>query len=263
LRGTAPPDQVYKEYLAPIRNDFRFPRIDGSVDIYPWNQAALLANGLSCRPRPVIQSYSAYTPELAEMNAAFLRGARAPDYILFALNPIDDHFPALEDGRSWPELLTRYDIASTNLARALLLKRSASPRRCEKVFIKEAALAFGSPVALPAASDGPIWAEIEINKSLAGKVLSVIYKAPPIWMTVALSDGRQGSFRLIPGMARGGFIISPFIGDPTSFSLLTTREGLGALGALQVRSIIISVANKDGKSSSYLTPLRVRFYRLE
>ena len=235
LRGAARPDEVYEEYLAPIRNEFPFPRIDGSVDIYPWNQAALLANGLSYRPRPVIQSYTAYTPELAEMNAAFLRGADAPDNILFALNPIDGHFPALEDGCSWPELLTRYDVASTNPAYPLLLKRSPNPRRYQKVFIQEAALAFGSPAVLPAAGDGPIWAEIEINKSLTGGVLSVLYKVPPIWLTVALNDGRQGSFRLIPGMARGGFIISPFIGNLNSFSRLTTREGLAALGGLEVK----------------------------
>jgi hypothetical protein len=262
-RDTAAPERVYAEYLAPLKDPFRLPGIDGNVDIYPWNQAALFANGLSYRPRPVIQSYSVYTPELAEMNAAFLRGTNAPDNIFFSPEPMDGHFPALEDGRSWPELLTRYDLVNPNLPGPLLLKRAANPRHCEKVFLAEAPLTFDIPVTVPAAVDGPVWAEIEIDKSLAGDVLSALYKLPPLQLAVTLSDGRQTGFRLIPGMARGGFILSPFIGDQKSFSLLVTPEGFHTLGTWDIQSITISSDNRNGADLNYYKPKRIRFYRLD
>ena len=118
---------VYAKNLAEVRNTFPLPPIEGSVDVYPWNQAVLFAHGLQYDPRPVIQSYCAFTPELAELNAAHLRGSNGPDNVLFDIEPTDAHFPSLEDGLSWPEFLTRYDIKGmTNTT--LLLKRSAAPR---------------------------------------------------------------------------------------------------------------------------------------
>jgi len=63
------------------------------VDVYPWNQAVLIAHDLQYDPRPIIQSYSVYAPELAELNAAHLRSTHAPDNILFDINPLNNNFP--------------------------------------------------------------------------------------------------------------------------------------------------------------------------
>ena len=59
-------------------------------------------------PRPVLQSYSAYTKELSLQNAAHLLGERAPRNVLFNVQPIDNRLPSLEDGSSWPVLLANY-----------------------------------------------------------------------------------------------------------------------------------------------------------
>src|ERR1035441_1393707 len=106
LFGTAHLRQGYETYLADIRHDSPLPKIKGEVDTYPGNAGMLLAHGLDYHPRPVMLSHSVDTPELAELNAAFLRSACAPANVVFQIAPIDDHFPSLDDGRSWPELLT-------------------------------------------------------------------------------------------------------------------------------------------------------------
>jgi hypothetical protein len=62
--------QDYEAYLADLRSRWPLPRIEGYTDIYPCNQAALLAHGISYRPRPLLQSYCAYSPELADLDAA-------------------------------------------------------------------------------------------------------------------------------------------------------------------------------------------------
>ena len=78
-----------------------------SADVYPLSQTAVLASGLTCQPRPVFQSFSAYTPKLAEMSAAHLRSERVPDHILFDVWSIDDRFAARDDSLSSPDLEDR------------------------------------------------------------------------------------------------------------------------------------------------------------
>ena len=111
------------DFFAAVRQHLPLPRLDGTADEYSCHQIAVFANGLQYHPRPVIQSYSAYTPALAELNAASLR-AGGPDYVVFEPQPIDNHFPALEDGACWPELLAGYDIAVSHTNGLLILKRA-------------------------------------------------------------------------------------------------------------------------------------------
>jgi hypothetical protein len=128
--------QAHQRFLRDFRNKFPLPAIKGSVDVYPSNQAIVLAHGLDYRPRPVIQSYSAQTPELAGLNAAFLRGDRAPENIFFEVKTIDGRFPSADDGLSWPELLTRYEVMERT-GNFLRLQRRAKPSRYQMIPLGE------------------------------------------------------------------------------------------------------------------------------
>ena len=64
----------YNTYAAGLRAG-TFPNLEihGSADVYSLSQTLALPQGLTCRPRPIFQSFSAYTPKLAQTNAAHLR----------------------------------------------------------------------------------------------------------------------------------------------------------------------------------------------
>jgi hypothetical protein len=254
--------ETYEKYLRDTRNTFPIPPTEGDVDVYPWNQATLFAHGVRYHPRPVIQSYSAYTPELAELNAAYLRSDRAASNILFEIRPVDDHFPPLDDGRSWPELLTRYDIKNTN-GTFVLLKRSTTPREYRLTLFKDIPVRFGEPVMLPATDNGPIWAEMEINQSLWGSAVSALYKPPILRLMASLHDGRQLSFRLIPGMARSGFLLSPLVTNITSFVSLASVDQGHNLADGELTSVTVSAATKSGATACYQSPMRLRLYHLD
>src|SRR5260364_219639 len=64
----------------------------------------LLTAGNLWSPRPVIQSHGAYTPKLARLNELHLLSERAPNNIVFKVEPIDGRLASLEDGLSWPIL---------------------------------------------------------------------------------------------------------------------------------------------------------------
>lgn len=93
-----------------LRQQAPLPRVAGAVDLYSMGQDYLFASGLSYCPRPIIQSYSACTPELARLNTAWLRSGQAAPNLFFAIQSVDERIPSRVDGLSWPELLTLYDI---------------------------------------------------------------------------------------------------------------------------------------------------------
>src|SRR5262249_26204758 len=78
------------------------------VDLLSYAQGFLFLNHLTWSPRPVLQSYSASSPNLARVNAEHFRSERAPDFVVLALAPVDGRLPALEDGPALLAILRRY-----------------------------------------------------------------------------------------------------------------------------------------------------------
>lgn len=266
---TAPTTGYLQNYYEMIRfRDWKrcsLPPIEGSVDLYSYDQSVLFAHGLRYQPRPVLQSYSAYTPELEEMNAAHLQSDSAASNILFAIQPFDRRYPSLDDGLSWPELLTRYDLAGVSGGedRFLILSRTAIPRQFHLVPLGREMMLPGQTVQVPTVTNGPVWVEMDIKKTPMGKLLSTLFKPPVLMLNVTLRDHEERSFRLVPGMARCGFLLSPLIADNRSFVALAAGGWHEDLARMDVKSMSISACFSTGATGCYQVPMAVRFYRLD
>jgi hypothetical protein len=211
-----------------------------------------------------MQSYSAYTPELAQMDVKFLQSSNAPENLFFKIAPIDGRYPALDDGRSWLELLTRYDvrgISDTN-ATLLVLARSAAPREYHLEPLTNVAAQFGEMVSVPDAGGDPVWVEMDIRKSLKGSIVSSLYKPPAVLLDVSLRGGRESVFCIIPEMALSGFLLSPFIGNNVAFAALAAKDLHRPLAQLEVATISVCVDAASGSNPDYRAPIQIRFYRL-
>ncbi len=261
LRDPAHLQKTYGKNLAEVRRRFPMPPIEGGVDVYPWNLAVLIAHGLQYDPRPILQSYSVYTPELAELNAAHLRSSQAPDNILFDIDPLNNNFPSLEDGLSWPELLTRYDVTDVT-DQFVILKRSSRPREYHLTSLADVPVRLGEPVTV-VTNDGPLWARLEINKTFWGTAVTTFYKPPALKLTVFLRDGRQLVFQVVPGMARSGFLLSPLIKNNRSFVSLAAVDGGRDLAGLEVTAMTVSAVTASGSTRCYQSPMRLRLYHLD
>lgn len=249
----------YEQRLAQDRKTFPLSPISGTVDLYSYDQSALFAHGLNYRPRPVIQSYSAYTPELAEINAAHLRGASAASNILFAIQPIDGRLPAFDDSLSWLELLAHYRLAGTN-AGFLHLTRIAAPQTFRLVQIEEVTASTDGKFLVPSSGSGLIWVTIELRQSLAGRMLLTLYKPSILKIFVILEDDSQMEFRFVPGMARAGFLLSPCVVETGDFTALLKMKDGTALAGKRVKSIAV-LPKKS--SVGYENAFTLRFYSLE
>jgi hypothetical protein len=276
MSGKNPLRDAYEMHLADLRAQLPLPRIEGNIDVYTWNLDPVFAYGLSYRPRPVIQSFSAYTPELAKLNANFLRGENAPKNILINGSganrqfprqedglTIDDRFPSLEDGLSWPELLTRYDVQEAEVS-FVLLKQSPQPRQFHLVPLADTSVKFGERLDVPSATNGAIWAEIELDRTLWGKVASLLYK-PPILLLDVSTRGEPKSIqkRLVPGMARSGFLLSPLVEGCISFASFASTDAPSHLADYEITSLRIIAADGASAATCYRNPVRVHLYRFE
>jgi len=165
----------YNKAMQQIKKDYPLPPLTGTADLYPFNQTLVLANGFQYDPRPIFQSYVAYTPVLLEKNAEHLRGANAPQHILFSIEPIDRQYPSLEDGLSWPELLTRYS-AKGIYGNYLLLNKRDKILNYNFELIETFNPDFAESVTLP--QGFPVWAKVSLPLTFFGKVTEFLFKLP-------------------------------------------------------------------------------------
>ena len=248
--------------LAAIAAKNPLPSVTGGADLYPRGLTVLFAHGLRYQPRPVIQSYAAYTPALARMNAAWLRSGRAATNLLFAVQPLDGHFGSLDDGLSWPELLTRYEI-SPAAGPYLLLQRSLMPRDYRLVPLTNTEAQFGASLEIPSMTTGPVWVEVDIKKTFAGKVISALYKPPVLSLTVATRGRGTGLYRIVPGMAQAGFLLSPVVVNTKAFAALYDTGPPAKLADWEAQSMMIEPETPSHATSCYEPTYQVRFYCLE
>jgi len=202
-----------------LRDQASFPVSQGTTDIYSYNQSYLIASGNSWSPRPVLQSYSVYTPALAEINRKHLLGSQAPDNIIFKVEPIDGRFPSIEDGASWPLLMANYQPIQLINDFLFLRKKDDISKMAPPLKLVTEKHTFGESVNLPY-SNQPIFAQILIRPTLLGRVANILYKPSQLTISLEMNNGIKKEYRIISGMAESGFLISPLISNTADFGLL-------------------------------------------
>jgi hypothetical protein len=214
LRRVTAPDALPRDFAAHldgIRRRAGIPRLEGTADIYPVDQSRLIASGNAWHPRPVFQSYSAYTPALANLNKNHLLGPRRPANILFAVQPIDNRLPALEDGPSWPILLAHYEPTARWGDYLHLVPRRSSGQTVEYLTaIGGGVYSLGQWISLPE-SRQPLFARVRVCKNLTGSILTTLFKPSRLSIKLMLRNGATRDYRTVAGMSEAGFMISPLL----------------------------------------------------
>ncbi len=198
-----------------------------SVDLINYEQGLLLLEGLNYQPRPIFQSYVAYTPALMAKNLRFFQSPRAPDFVVTKIQSIDARYPTLDDALVLAELPRRYSIASETDDYVLLKKKSvgelAPDLRREKVLLVEAAL--DQPVALPTAHTQALWIDLAVHPTLLGKLRSAAYRPPILYMIATEESGRETRHRLVLPVTAEGFLIQPFLETARDYAAFVRGEG--------------------------------------
>jgi len=246
----------YARTIDDIRIDNPLPALEGNADVYEYEQSVLLASKNEWNPRPVFQSYSVYTPALARLNEQHLRGQDAPDWVLFNLQGIGGRFPSLDDGVSWPALLDNYTYVSFDGKFVLMHKKPTIHAFSKYGDAFRQTCKTGSTITLPA-MDGPLFAEVELKPTLAGRMLIELFNPPQLQIVVGLRSGRTVRYRTVANMMGTGFFISPLVSDTGEFaSLMAGSKELLSQDEVKSISIVPSYGGSIFWSDTYQLTLK-------
>ena len=106
---TSPKNLVWKPYIYNI-TEFKSSIGQATVDIIPWDVSEINKANLNYNPRPIVQSYSAYTKYLDSVNSAKYLSATAPDYVIYSHMSIDQRYANWDESILRRTLLTNYKV---------------------------------------------------------------------------------------------------------------------------------------------------------
>ena len=232
-----------------LRVEDRLPKIaervgHSSIDVFNYRQGAAFLNDLNYHPRPVIQSYSAYTPDLLRANLDFYRSPSRPSYVLFSLETIDGRFPTLDDALLLPYILANYQPVLAE-HQFLLMERTPGPSRnltYDRVY--SASLDIGQKLDITRWNNSPLFLRVSTTPTLLGRILSLLYQPPAYKLEVELDEGSKRDFRFIRGMAAQGFLVNPLLeNNPDVLDLLSgeNQKKIRSIAILPVRKSIAGI----------------------
>ncbi len=236
----------HQEACEEIQRQNNLTATTGSMDVFPDQLSLVLAReDVRFHPRPVMQGYSVYSPWLAKRNAAYYRSNRAPQNVLFRVDPLGDRFPTLCDGLVWRELLRNYRFKA-DLGQNYLLHRLPSSRLVQTTKFCPVAGEWNRWIELPNSTAGIIWCRVKLSQKLGGKLASLAYKLPPVFIEVRRKDATTRKFRYIPAAGETGFLLSPVVHAKEDFaSLLNSDKAPNQPSVLAIRFLLTQEALRE------------------
>jgi hypothetical protein len=222
------------------------------MDVFGNYQAYAVFNDLNYRPRPMFQSYSAYTPELMRRNEQFYRSAAAPEFVLAKLGTIDERLPALEDAMLFRYLLRNHEPVGSEGGFLLLKPVSSVAPKLD--LLREGKVRPAEPIDLSGYGNSNLWLEIDVRPTPAGRLRQLVYQ-PSIVRLRVWSGSASQLFRAPPPMMAAGFVASP---------LVLSSEDLANVyaGKPVVRPRAYSVELAGSTPSLWQEAIPYRLYRL-
>jgi len=200
----------------------------GTADVLGFQQRVAIFNGLNYTPRPVFQSYCVYTPKLAGLNAAFMAGDKAPEWILQRYEFFDHRYPSADDGLALRVLLDRYTFQFQDSGYCVWRRTQGKVSTTLPPPVREADSTFNQeiPVGDIAANAG-LWLEVDYSYTAAGALRELLYKPPMVELLVTTADQPDSpmKFRYPSVIGREGMLLSPYL--PGEYDFLRYAAGMG------------------------------------
>lgn len=192
---------------------------DKKIDIVPWEISLVAANNLNWKPRPIFQSYSAYTTTLDNINFKSL-STEPRDYIFYDFSAIDGRHPFFDEPRTFAYIFCNYKLNSylpksieknkfSYPINLLLLEKLPASGCSSSVSISDkSTVRWDNSQDIKASDRSIILAKVKFKYSLFGKIYKSLFRSPPVTMQVTYVDGSERDYRIIPENSKNGVIVS-------------------------------------------------------
>jgi hypothetical protein len=217
-----------------------------TVDVLGFETSYIHYNGLNYNPRPVIQSYSAYGPELIQLNVNKYESNTAPDFVLYHPGSIDGRHPFWDEAPIYLSLFRNYIIVDTfssiNLSfneldtrnnvpnKLFLFKKNNKKRSVTKTVIKDTIIHFNNKINIPH-SNNILYMEMESELTTLGKIQRLLFQPSLAHMKMQYADGDSTYCRLILPVMKAGVPINKKVIDPDAAYLFFSTKGTGNIPA--------------------------------
>lgn len=206
---------------AGVRSALDLPRVreivgTQRIDLLTSSQGVVLVNELNYAPRPVFQSYAAYSPRLQRLNERYFLDGSAPPFVLLKIEAIDMRYPTSEDGLALLALWRNYRLVEIERGFVLLKRVRELRDPIAPAAARYVDAAFGEWIDVPAHTSAMLM-HVDLSQSLRGKLTTTLLREPPLLMEVALDTTVVHKYRLVRAAAAGGFLLSPYLADEISY----------------------------------------------
>lgn len=225
-----------------------------TVDVYPWNIQLLFENKLNYLPRPVIQSYTAYTKYLEDLNFEHYNSENAPQFVLFNYLSIDNRYPLFDEVKMNLILLKNYskiDAFILNGNDYILLEKKKNIKPVKLKFIKEYAMLINSPL-IPKKD---VYYELELYHTLSGKLYSLFKHTPSIKIAIKTANRKISEFKTSNALLKTGIFSDKFINRNEEF-----QETIDSLN--KQKTVIIEYNLIPQKSKFFKEKVRIKEYKI-
>ena len=204
-----------------------------TVDVFPCDVAITEAYGFKWDPRPVFQSYLAYTEYLDSLNAKHFLSESAPEYILYALRTIDLRYAIFDEPATFRTLLQKYKPCAVD-GEFIVLQKKPSADTVTGKYLDTTTEKFDQVFLPPQVDNGLLFAEVHIEQSLLGMAWKFLYKSRNVW--IFLDNGQEAVAekprRLVYPNASNGLFIHQYIADQNDLLQIwngNTRQNIRAI----------------------------------
>jgi hypothetical protein len=223
----------------------------GTVEPMPWDIAAVYAYDLRWNPQPVMESSEAFSAYLDTLDADHLAGTGRPDFVLLSTETIDGRYNPFDQPAVFRALLDRYVPAQPPDGNQLVLRPRVAPVLGPATAQGTTCAPLNQVVTVPSVPGSWVFANVMIDESALGRTLSTLFAPAPIEVTIQLSDGTSALYRLAPGTARDGLLVSGYATD---------ARGLDDLFQGRPTPTITSLSLSSTAPADYASTICVNFW---
>jgi hypothetical protein len=186
-----------------------------TVDIYPWNIQLLIENDLNYTPRPVCQSYSSYTQKLELLNFNFYNSEKAPEFVIYQYDAIDNRYPLFDEPLVNITILNNYRLADSFREgnRLVLLMQNTHRHKIKLTKTRD----YEAETEQALVPDSNSFYTIELQNKVAGGIVSFFYHAPPVSLNINTVDGQVREYRTSASLLSSGLFCNMWINSTRDF----------------------------------------------
>ena len=185
---------------------------DSTVDLLGFETCYMYYNDLNYTPRPVFQSYSAFSPELIQQNVDFFNGEKAPEYIIYHFGTIDGRNHFWEEPKSFIPILSHYTVRGSmqqnnEIGPLMLFDKRDTILSVESRELPDAVAKLNEDFTVPV-SDQILYMSMEYEYTLLGRIRRFLFQPDVVRMKIWEENENFYDVRLVLPVMQSGVPIN-------------------------------------------------------